>query len=120
MKPFKELLIWQKGMQQAKMASNFVITFPQAYKFNLGDQILRASISIPSNIAEGSSRKSAKDQFRFLEIALGSCFELETQILLARQINIGEEQASLQIIGLLKEIQKMITQYKFTMSRNIS
>jgi len=59
--------------------------FPDYEKFGLGSQLRRASISIPSNISEGSSRKSTKDFVRYLRMALGSSFEVETQLLLANR-----------------------------------
>ena len=61
----------------------FVEAFPNTEKYGLRSQITRSAVSIPSNIAEGASRSSEKDFARFLEIALGSAFELETQIIIA-------------------------------------
>lgn len=65
------------------MATN---DFPQAEKFGITNQMRRASVSIPSNIAEGASRKSNKDFSRFLEIAIGSCYELETQLIISSDL----------------------------------
>ncbi len=64
---------------------------PEKEKFNLISQMNRSAVSIPSNIAEGSSRKSEKDYHRFLEIALGSSFELDTQIEIVLELRFGEE-----------------------------
>ena len=61
----------------------FVEAFPNTEKYGLSSQITRSAVSIPSNIAEGASRNSEKDFARFLEIALGSAFELETQLIIA-------------------------------------
>jgi four helix bundle protein len=85
MKNFKELKIWQKGFDIT--INSFMITrgFPAEQKFVLTSQITRAAISIPSNIAEGNSRTSDKDKNRFIEIALGSCFEMETQLLISQR-----------------------------------
>jgi len=78
MRNFKQLLIWQKGFQIAVKSFQFTSSFPKEEKFRLTIQLTRAAVSIPSNIAEGSSRTSSKDYNRFLEISLGSSFEMET------------------------------------------
>ncbi len=62
MKDFKKLLIWSKGMEITRESYNLVSSWPSFEKFNLGNQIIRAAISIPSNIAEGNSRRSEKDK----------------------------------------------------------
>lgn len=85
MKNFKALKVWQKGFEIAVKCYTLTSGFPPTEKFGMTSQINKASISIPSNIAEGSSRRSARDYYRFLEIALGSCFEIETQLLIAKQ-----------------------------------
>ena len=87
MKNFKELKVWQKGVEIAVTSYKLVDTFPTSEKYSLSQQITRAAVSIPSNIAEGSSRRSEKEYARFLEISLGSCFELETQYLIAQKLN---------------------------------
>lgn len=83
MKNFKQLLVWQKGFRIAVECFKLIENFPKEEKFSLSNQITRAAVSIPSNIAEGSSRSSEKDYHRFLELSLGSAFELETQLLIA-------------------------------------
>lgn len=88
MKDFKKLQIWQKGIEIVKLCYKLTEQLPSTEKFNLVSQINRAAISIPSNIAEGSSRRSERDYFRFLEIALGSCFELETQLLILVELGL--------------------------------
>ncbi len=89
MKNFKELKIWQKGLEIAVDAFNFTKTFPSSEKFGLSSQITRAAVSISSNIAEGSSRQSEKDYYRFIEISLGPAYELETQLLIAKAVQFG-------------------------------
>ena len=84
---YKKLLIWQKGIDIAVKTIVFAKTLPPDEKFGLSIQMHKAGISIPSNIAEGSSRKSQKDYYRFIEIALGSAFELETQVLISQAVN---------------------------------
>jgi four helix bundle protein len=77
MKDFKKLNVWQKSMELVTFVYKVSKEFPVEEKYGLTSQITRSAISIPSNIAEGSSRFSERDYFRFLEIALGSAFELK-------------------------------------------
>lgn len=108
MKNFKELKVWQKGVEIAVTSYKLVDTFPKTERYSLSQQITRAAVSIPSNIAEGSSRSSEKEYARFLEITLGSSFELETQYLIAQKINFGDQQLLTTGLQLLNEEQKMI------------
>ena len=79
MRNFRILQIWQKGVQLVKEMYKLSALLPDVEKYGLKSQICRAAVSIPSNIAEGCSRHSAIDYKRFLKIAGGSSFELETQ-----------------------------------------
>ena len=108
MKNYKELKVWQKGVEIALTSYKLVDTFPNSEKYSLSQQITRAAVSIPSNIAEGSSRSSEKEYARFLEISLGSCFELETQYLIAQNVNFGNQQIVTTGLQMLNEEQKMI------------
>lgn len=87
------------------------VSFPKEEKYGLVSQISRASVSVPSNIAEGSSRTSEKDYKRFLEISLGSSFELETQLLIADAVNYGEMELRNEILRDIDEEQKMLTSF---------
>ena len=89
MRNFKELKIWQNGIEIAIKTYRVTATFPEEDKYAIVQQMNKAGVSIPSNIAEGSSRKSEKDYSRFIEIALDSTFELETQIVIAEQLKKG-------------------------------
>jgi four helix bundle protein len=86
-------------------------TFPNSEKWGMGSQINRSAISISSNIAEGGSRSSRKEYNHFIEIALGSSFELETQLLLARDIQLGNQDLINQTLVLLAEEEKMLTAF---------
>ena len=86
MRNFKELKIWQKGFEIAVDTYKLIEAFPKSEKYSLTQQATRAATSIPSNIAEGSSRRSEKDYYRFIEISLGSSFELGTQLLIAKTV----------------------------------
>ena len=80
MRNFKEYDIWIDSMKIATSIYDICSTFPDNEKYGLISQMKRASVSVPSNIAEGSAKTSTKDFLRFLEISLGSCYELETQL----------------------------------------
>ena len=108
MRNFKELKIWQKGFQIAVNSFKFTETFPREQKFGISVQITKSAVSIPSNIAEGSSRSSEKDYSRFLEISLGSSFELETQLLIAGAVNYGNSELRNEILKDVDEEQKML------------
>lgn len=82
---FKKLNIWVNAMSLVKDVYVLTSNFPKEEKFGLISQINRCSISVPSNIAEGSSRSSNKEFSHFIKIALGSLFELETQIILSSE-----------------------------------
>ena len=82
MKDFKKLEIWQLGMSIADRVYAEFEELPWQTTMKLKDQATASAVSIPSNIAEGNSRRSEKDKYRFQEIALGSAFELQTQLLL--------------------------------------
>jgi four helix bundle protein len=117
MRNFKKLLIWQKGVDIAVKAQKFTATIPKYGQFDLCSQINSSSASIPSNIAEGSGKKSEKDYYRFVEISLASSFELETHLIVAQKSNLGSQ---VLIIELLQEVtseQKMISNFLKTLNR---
>ena len=84
-------------------------SFPESERFGLSSQIRRCAVSVPSNIAESSSRVSEKDKNRFMQIALGSLFELETQLLISTSLGFVDSQASDTILTDIIEEQKMIS-----------
>lgn len=106
MKDFKKLNVWQKSMELVTSVYKISNNFPVEEKYGLTSQVTRCAVSIPSNIAEGSSRFSERDYFRFLEIALGSAFELETQLMIAENLNLGNMNL---LIEETKTVQKMIS-----------
>ncbi len=104
---FKELIIWQKSMDLVTDIYQVSFSMPQSQQYSLTDQIQRSAVSIPSNIAEGSGRGSNKEFVRFLNISNGSCCELETQLLIAQNLNFIEPNIITDLICRLNEIQKM-------------
>ncbi|WP_029905245.1 four helix bundle protein [Prevotella sp. 10(H)] len=107
MKNYKQLVVWQKGVELVKLVYLLTKELPQEEKFGIISQINRAAVSIPGNIAEGSSRDSDKDYCRFLQIALGSAFELQTYCILIK--NLGWNPSKIDDTErLLEEIIKML------------
>ncbi len=86
MRNFRNLHIWQNGIGIVKEIYNLSLEFPKEEKYGLISQMTRAAVSVPSNIAEGCSRNSDIEYKCFLEIALGSLFELETQLIIAVEV----------------------------------
>ena len=111
MRNFKQLKIWQKGFDISVDCFKLTENFPSEQKFALTSQINRSGVSIPSNIAEGSSRTSEKDYNRFLEISLGSCFELETQLLISQAVKYGDDTMRNKILANVDEEEKMIMSF---------
>jgi len=86
MRNFRDLTIWQDAVLFAKSIYALCESLPSSEKYGLTSQLCRAAVSIPSNIAEGCSRAGEKDFKHFLEIAIGSAFELETQLIIVAEI----------------------------------
>jgi four helix bundle protein len=104
---FKELQVWQKAMDLVVFCYQLTGYFPKEEKYGLISQIQRCVVSIPSNIAEGSGRVSSKEFQHFISIAMGSSFELETQVILAfrfKYIN-SEQMATFETMAV--PVQKM-------------
>ena len=83
---FKQLLVWKESMDLVKHVYLITSTLPDKERFTLVSQMNRSAISIPSNIAEGSGRTTEREFIRYLEIAISSSFELETQLLLIKDL----------------------------------
>ena len=90
-KHFKELKVWQKGIEIVKDIYEITKHFPKEEMYGLTSQMRRSAISIPSNIAEGFKRYHTKEYKQFLYIALGSIAELETQIVIAKEVGLLED-----------------------------
>ena len=107
-KNFKDLFLWQRAMDLVVEVYDLVKKLPKEELFALSDQIRRAVISIPSNIAEGQGRNSSKEFIHFLSIAKGSKAELETQLLLCVRINYLKELEIEKAMSLVEEVGKML------------
>ena len=105
---FKGVIAWQKAMLIAKVIYSLTKKLPKVELFGLTNQMRRAAVSIPSNIAEGYSRNSSKDYLRFLSIARGSLAELETQLILCQEINYFSEGEIADCLTKIKEAGKIL------------
>ena len=108
MKTFRELIVWQKSVEFVAKIYENTINFPKEEMYGLTNQIRRAAISIPSNIAEGFGRNSKNDFGRFLKISAGSIFELQTQLEISRNLKFLEEQDYKRLFDSSREIEAML------------
>ncbi|TZF94898.1 four helix bundle protein [Chryseobacterium panacisoli] len=109
---FEKLLFWQKSIVLAKNIYMICPEISSDEKYGLISQIRRCTISIPSNIAEGSGRNSNKEFNHFLAIALGSAFELQTQLILVKELDLLSEEKVNALLNEVSEIQRMIYSFK--------
>jgi four helix bundle protein len=109
---FKKLAIWQLSIDLATLVYKSTKDFPKSEVYGLTSQIRRAAVSVASNIAEGSGRNTDKDFARFLDIAIGSSFELETQIEIAFLLEYIEKDIYEQLIQNCSQLQKMIYSFR--------
>src|SRR5690625_4733582 len=108
MKTHKDLEVWKKAVNFVTDLYKLTQDFPKEELYGLTSQMRRAAISIPSNIAEGSARQGNKELVQFLYIALGSVVELDTQLIIARNLSYINEEKFIQLIVKLEEIAKML------------
>lgn len=108
MKPFRDLFIWQKSMTLVTQTYELTQNFPKEELFGLTSQIRRSAISLTSNIAEGYGRESNKEFYRFINIAISSLFEFQTQIEIAKNINYLNEIEFKKIYEETRELEAMI------------
>lgn len=109
---FKNLNIWKIGIEYVLDIYKITRTFPATEQFGLVSQIQRAAVSIPANIAEGSAKSSTRDFSRFLEMAIGSSYELETELLIAFKLGYLDADKYSQLSDKLSDLQKMIVGFK--------
>lgn len=105
---YKNLLVWQKSMDLVEEIYHLVKLLPKAETYALSDQMRRAAVSIPSNIAEGKNRHSRKEYIHFLSIARGSVSELNTQLLICNRIGYLSEDTTATAIKLCEEVGAML------------
>ena len=108
MNNFRELNVWLKAVELATEIYKATDLYPKREIYGLTSQIRRCSISISSNIAEGAGRRSKKEFRQFLDITTGSCYELETQLIISRNLDYLSKEKFERLIKSLIEIQKML------------
>ena len=87
---YKKLRVYAEAMDLAELIYEKAAAFPMGERYNLTDQLRRCAVSIPSNLAEGCGRATSRDTARFIDIAIGSAFEAETQLHLASRLGMGD------------------------------
>jgi four helix bundle protein len=113
---FEKLEVWQRAVALAGAVYRFTAAFPRDEQFGLTMQMRRASVSVGSNIAEGCSRSSRRDQSRFYEIAYGSLNELATQIHIARELGYSADDAVHALLSEVSDICRMLSGLRRSLS----
>jgi four helix bundle protein len=108
-KTYRDLVVWQKAMSLVTAVYRCAVQFPKNETYALVSQIQRAAVSIPSNIAEGYGRRSTGDYLRFLQIAMGSVFELQTQLEIALNLEYLTKERFEELYGQSREVERMLS-----------
>jgi four helix bundle protein len=111
MKNFKKLLVWNKSVELALNVYDIADKLPKDERFGLISQMKRACVSISSNIAEGASRRTDIEKARFTEIALGSAFELETQLIIAKRKSLVSPEEADCVLQEIVELEKSLNSF---------
>jgi four helix bundle protein len=109
-KDYKDLKVWQKGIEIVDTVFSVTDRFPKDEIYGLTNQMRRAAVSIPSNISEGFVRNHSKEYLQFLYIAVGSCAELDTQLIIAKNRNyVAQENYAALTEGINHEIRMLMS-----------
>lgn len=108
MNSYKDLIVWQKSFDLVIEVYRLTALFPRSELYGMTGQMRRAAIAIPSNIAEGYTRKHRKEYIQFVSIAFSSGAELETQLLLAKTLKLAPRENFMKADQLLEEVMKML------------
>jgi four helix bundle protein len=115
---FRELNVWQDAMRLAKAIYTLTAAFPREERFGLAAQMQRAAVSIPSNIAEGNASHSRRDYARFVSMASGSTAELQTQLLLAKDLGFADPAEIARGLELCEQVSKMLYRLQQSLLRD--
>ncbi len=116
MQSYKDLVVWQKAIQLVKEIYLISGTFPKSELFGLTSQVRRASVSIPANIAEGYARKHRAEYLQFLRIAFASGAELETHLILIKELRFAKQTDTRNAESLLDEVMRMLNKLISTLT----
>jgi len=105
---YKDLVVWQKGIQLARLMYGLTQGFPSEEKFGIVAQMRRAAVSIPSNVAEGQARHTPGEFIQFISHAEGSLAELDTQLILSTELKFCSQSAAEPVFTLFDEIRRML------------
>lgn len=114
---FRKLEIWTEGISLVKDTYALTSTFPKSEIYGLSSQIQRCAVSIPSNIAEGCSKKSEKHTAQFIETALGSAFEWETQLVIAFEVGFISDEDYKSFLRRVHSLQRKIIGFKMKLNK---
>ncbi|MCK6649864.1 MAG: four helix bundle protein [Bacteroidia bacterium] len=115
----KELKIWNKAVELSVRVYEVTASFPKEEVYGLTSQIRRCAVSIPSNISEGAGRNSNKEFIHFLGVANGSCYELQTQLIISNKLNLITDEVLQILLNEIEEIQKMSYTFKNKLNQGI-
>ena len=115
-KSYKDLLVWQKGLSLVKMVYNETKTFPSDERFGLVSQLRRAAVSVPSNIAEGQTRRTTGEFIQFISHAEGSLAEVETQLLISLDLGFISSKSAEPLLVSIDELQRMLNALRHTLA----
>lgn len=116
---FKDLLVWQKGMELAERVYQLTERFPPEERFGLVSQMRRAAVSVPSNIAEGQARQSTREFLQFMSHAMGSLAELETQVLLSERLKRCTPEDTIEIHRLIADLDRMLRALRRSLAKGL-
>ena len=105
---YRDLIVWQKGIELCCIVYEVCSAFPKSELYGLADQMKRAAVSIPSNIAEGQARQYASEFRHFLSVASGSLAELDTQRIIAMNVDFLSQEDSMSLEQKIAEVRKML------------
>ena len=114
---YKDLVVWQKGIELAKVIYRLTQNFPSEEKFGLTAQMRRAAVSIPSNLAEGQARHTSGEFVQFISHAEGSAAELDTQLILAVELGLCKKSTALPISESIDETRRMLNALRRAIAR---
>lgn len=117
---YKDLKIWQRSIDLVDLCYDYVGDLPQDERFNLKSQIIRCACSVPANIAEGCGKRTKKHFSEYITTSLGSCFELETHIIICDRRKFGKEELRNNILKELSELKNMIFSFRETLELTIT